>query len=365
MKIAYLGRYNPSEELTGPEKVAKRIFKKSVEQNEAVFIEYYFDGSVYGIRKKLLGKEIIDYSNGLKIYRIGLLKMISFLFNFKPDLIQIITFERFSILAYLYKAFSKVKIFYNVHGVAVYENENFKNVSASLKIKDSLCEKIFLKFSDKLLFLSDFQLGIAKKYYTIKKNQLEFINNGIDEEFHCQNRSVSTSNTPSLVFIGDSDRKDKDFNFLYSSLSMINTDCKLFLIGKFDKSIYKTVAGNVEIVNVSKMNKSELVNFLSNKDIFVSSSFYDTFSIAAAECMSVGLVPIVTNHTGISGLIKNNDNGFVVRHGDVNELAGKINLLLENPELREKISEGARKIYVELNWDKVYSSYEKIYKDLS
>lgn len=365
MKIAYLGRYNPSEELTGPEKVAKRIFCKSAEQNEAIFIEYFFDGSVYGIRKKLLGKEIIDNTNGLKIYRIGLLKIIPFLSKFKPDLIHIITFERFGILTYLYKLFSRAKIIYNVHGVAVYENKNLKVVSLSLRTKDSLCEKILLKLSDKLLFLSDYQLSIAKKYYTIKKNQLEFINNGVDEDFHCKTSSVSTSNTPSLVFIGDSNRKDKDFNFLYSSLSMINTGCKLFLIGKFDKSIYKTIVGNVEIVNVSKMNKSELVNFLSDKDIFVSSSFYDTFSIATAECMSSGLVPIVTDHTGISGLIKNNENGFIVRHGDDNELADKINLLLENTVLRKKISENARKIYEELNWDKVYSSYEKIYKSLN
>lgn len=365
MKIVYIGRYNPSEELTGPEKVAKRIFCKSAEQNEAVFIEYYFDGSIYGIRKKLLGKEIIDYSNGLKIYRLGLLKVIPFLFKFKPDLIHIITFERFSILAYLYKAFSKVKIIYNVHGVAVYENKNLKEVSLSLRIKDSLCEKIFLNFSDKLLFLSDYQLSIAKKYYTIKNSQLEFVNNGVDEVFRDQKRLIDKSNIPSLVFIGDSSRKDKDFNFLYFSLSMVNTSCKLFLIGKLDKSIYKTAVGNVEIVNVSKMNRSELVNFLSDKDVFVSSSFYDTFSMAAAECMSSGLAPIVTDYTGISRLIKNNENGFIVRHGDVNELADKINLLLENPELSKKISEDARKIYKELNWDDVYSSYEKIYKSLN
>lgn len=364
MKIAYIGRYNPSEELTGPEKVAKRIFEKSAEQNEAIFIEYYFDGSVYGIRKKLLGKEIIDHTNGFKIYRLGLLKIIPFLFKFKPDLIHIITFERFSTLAYLYKLFSKAKIIYNVHGVAVYENKNLKDVSLSLRIKDSFCEKIFLKFSNKLLFLSDYQLSIAKKYYTIKNLQQEFINNGVDEEFYNEKRLVDKNNIPSLVFIGDSDRKDKDFNFLYSSLSMVNTRCKLFLIGKFDKSIYETVVGNVEIVTISKMNKSELVDFLSDKDVFVSSSFYDTFSIAAAECMSSGLVPIVTDNTGISSLIKNNRNGFIVRHRDVNELADKINLLLENTELRKKISEGARKIYEELNWDSVYSSYEKIYKSL-
>ena len=48
MKIVYLGRYNESEILTGPEKVAKRIFHNIIEMIPySVFNEYYFDNTTF------------------------------------------------------------------------------------------------------------------------------------------------------------------------------------------------------------------------------------------------------------------------------------------------------------------------------
>ncbi|MBK6915083.1 MAG: hypothetical protein IPH11_15985 [Ignavibacteriales bacterium] len=51
MKILFLGRYEQSEILNGPEKVAKRIFTGLQDKTESVFIEYFFDGSKYSIWK--------------------------------------------------------------------------------------------------------------------------------------------------------------------------------------------------------------------------------------------------------------------------------------------------------------------------
>lgn len=362
MKILYIGRYNFSEKLTGPEKVAKRIFDISSQKNNVIFLEYFFDGSKYGVRKKLFGYERNEMENKPEIYRVGLLRIMSFILKFKPDIIHIITFERFAILAYLAKIFLKAKIIYNVHGAAVYENKNFKNISFSLAFKDSFCEKIFFSKSDKLLFLSQFQLKIAQQFYKIESDKIKFVNNGVDEEFHTQ-ENIMVNDITSLVFIGDSDRKDKDFNFLYSVLPMINTVCNLYFIGNYNSEKYSDKVNNVNIIRADIMSKTELVNFLSGKDIFISSSFYDTFSIAAAECMSLGLVPIVTDNTGISELISNGENGFIVKHGDTNQLAEKINFLLENKNLRGRFSDNARKIYEILNWNTVYSSYEEIYNN--
>lgn len=363
MKILYIGRYNKSEELTGPEKVAKRIFSLASKENETAFLEYYFDGSKYGINQKLFGYENVSPDIDLKVYRMGLFRILTFLFKFKPDVIHIITFERFSVIAYFYKIFSKVKIVYNVHGVAVYENANFKNVSSSLNFKDSFCEKIFMKQSNLLLFLSEHQLSIARKYYELKKEKIKFINNGIDEEFN--NKKLLQTVIPSLVFIGDSDRKDKDFNFLYSNLNKLNHECNLFVVGKFSNTLYKTKVGNVTIITVDKMNRDALVNYLLDKNIFISSSFYDTFSIAAAECMSLGLVPILTDTTGISKLIRNGENGFVINYGDGVSLADKINFLLENQDLWRTMSQKASEIYDVLNWNTVYIDYQNIYKVFS
>lgn len=361
MRILYLGRYNFSEKLTGPEKVAKRIYDTSSKKNNAVFLEYFFDGSVYGIGKKLFGYEVNETQDKAKIYRLGLLRILSFIVKFKPELIHVITFERFSVIAYFAKMFLKARIIYNVHGIAVYENKNFKSISSSLSFKDSFCEKIFFNKSDKLLFLSHFQLNIAKKLYKVESNKIEIINNGVDKEFF--NPPVEElQEDNSLVFIGDSDRKDKDFNFLYSALPEIKSNCTLYVIGKFNAEKYSTKINNVSIIQVDTMSQSELIKFLYSKSIFISSSFYDTFSIAAAECMSLGLSPIVTGSTGISKLISDGENGYIVKHGNVKELAEKINLLLSSKELYQKISGNAKKIYEELNWEKIYSSYENIYK---
>lgn len=364
MKILYIGRYNLSEELTGPEKVAKRIFEQSSQENETVFLEYFFDGSLYGTWQKLFGYEVIKSEDRIKVYRLGLCRILSFIIKFKPQIIHLITFERFSVIAYLYKLFSKVKIVYSVHGIAVYENENFKKISSSLKKKDSSCEKMFINRSDKLLFLSEYQLSIGRKYYKLNENKIEFINNGIDKEFHVENNSDRKTDVPSLVFIGDNERIDKDFNFLYRSLDRIAQKCNLYIIGNFNTSICKNEIEKVTIIPVERMSKNILIKFLSDKDIFISSSFYDTFSIATAECMALGLAPIVTNTTGISKLIKSGENGFVVKHGDETDLAGKINVLLENRELRSEVSQRAMEIYELLNWMNVFSAYTKIYRSL-
>jgi len=358
MKILYIGRYNFSEKLTGPEKVAKRIFDISSKKKDAVFLEYFFDGSVYGIWEKLFGYKQLE----AKIHRIGLFRILNFILKFKPDIIHIITFERFAAIAYLVKMFLKTKIIYNVHGVAVYENKEFKNISFSLFLKDSFAEKIFFRKSDKLLFLSKFQLSIAKQFYEIENTKVQFVTNGVDEEFSAKHEVSVSNEKKSLVFIGDSERKDKDFNYLYSALSNINTACDLFVIGNYNTNKFSSKINNVNIYKVNTMDKTALVKFLSDKDIFISSSFYDTFSIATAECMSLGLVPIVTSNTGISELISDGENGFIVNHGDTSALAEKINLLLEDKNLRKKLSDNARKIYAILNWNKIYSSYEDIYK---
>lgn len=365
MNIIYIGRYNESEEISGPEKVAKRIFNLAEKEHNTAFIEYFFDGTKYGIIKKLFGYENTYEGDKRNIFRLGLFRILPFIIKFKPEILHIITFERFSLVAYLYKIFTRARIIYSVHGIAKYENKNFKKLTHALKTKDAFCEKIFISFSDMFLFLSIHQLNIAKKYYKIKDSKIRFINNGIDKEFSAAAILHEVHNdVRSLVFIGDSDRKDKDFNFLYSSLEKISEKCNLYIIGKFNKDKYKTKIGNVSIIAVDRVSKDLLIKNLIDKDIFISSSFYDTFSIAAAECMSMGLVPIVTDTTGISKLIANGENGYIVKHGNRSELAERINTLLKNNILRKEMSCKAVQIYKQLNWENIFSSYEKVYNEL-
>ncbi|MEO8211195.1 MAG: glycosyltransferase family 4 protein [bacterium] len=360
MKIFYLGRYNQSEYLSGPEKVAKRIYKESRKKIESVFIEYFFDGRKFGFIKKLFGKEIIIIEDNSRLIRLGIIALLIFLFKEKPAVIHIITYERFAAAAFLYKLISKVKIIYNVHGIIYYENIYFKKVSGYYTLKDKVCENILLKYSDKIIFLSDESVEIASRYFKFDKSRIEIIPNGIDEIFNKIGiMKISNMNTPlKIVFIGEIIRKEKGFEFLSQSLKQFNFPYEIFFL--CNDMRFK----EENFIGIEKLETCKFAEFLIDKDIYISSSEYDPFSISAVETMGAGLVPVVTENTGMSRFIKKGENGFVIKFGNNQQLHAILERLNTERNLVSRMSQNAKLIYNKLNWQKIYIKYEGIYNKL-
>lgn len=173
MRIVLLGRYNKSDFLNGPERVANSLYTELNKYNlDISFVEYFFEGSKYALFQKIFGND--SYTDDkITIIRKGILPVLLFLFKSKPDIIHIVTFERFAFLAFIYKLFHKCSIVYNVHGIIVYENSVLqKNMKKFHKWKDHFVEKIIFKYSDCLIFLSQRSIELAGRYYKAapKKN---------------------------------------------------------------------------------------------------------------------------------------------------------------------------------------------------
>jgi len=72
---------------------------------------------------------------------------------------------------------------------------------------------------------------------------------------------------------------------------------------------------------------------------------------------------IVTRSGGVTSLVKDGYNGYLVRPRNSTEIAKKVNYLLENDELRRKMGERSHKIVGErFTWDKIAQSFENIYE---
>jgi hypothetical protein len=143
MNIVYAGRLSESENLSGPEKTAKRIFTEHSKVNNAYFIQYFFDGNKYSTWKKLFGKEVKNINNTTVVYTLGLFRIFSVLNELKPDIVHIITFERFAAVIVFYRMFHKIKVVYNEHGIVTFGNYIIKKTPAGLRVKDKFCEKLF------------------------------------------------------------------------------------------------------------------------------------------------------------------------------------------------------------------------------
>lgn len=358
IKIVFIGRYNESETLTGPEKAAKRIFNEHSARHETVFIQYFFDGSRYGFIKKLFGREETDFNNS-KIYTLGLFKIIPLLIKLKPEIIHFINFERFGIIAMLYKIFTGSKAIYNSHGIIAFENNELKTVSRFYRIRDKFCEKIYFKFSDKIIFMSGNQIEIAEKYFKIVDNKCVILFNGIDKQFNSVQRK--NEGTLKAVYITGAELRESGMRFLKNALPALKNRMELFIIGSIIDSSMDSLNRNVKIHFINKMNTEKFAAFYEDKDIFLSLNDYETFSISSAEAMAAGLVTIVTSNTGMSRYITSGENGYIIEYGQINELSGIIENLFENSALKEQISAESAKIYEMLSWENVYVCYMNLY----
>ncbi len=367
MKIFFFGRYNVSERLSGPEKVAKRLFENVLQKEpNSIFIEYFFEGKKYKLSQKLFGKEITLYKETL-IIRFGLIRLLFFLIKERPDVIHLITFERFSFIAFIYKMLKDVKIIYTVHGIIQFEDSELKtDLTRTYKIKNKFFERIIFKYSDKIVFLTNISMNFSKNFFNVLKGKVSVIPNGVDEAFNkvVKSTKYSLNDRLRIIFVGDCSRKEKGMDFLIKSLAEITIPVELFIVGENTDHFDKIENTNLHLQFVEKKEQAEFIEFLKDKDVIISASFYENFSISVAEAMSAGVIPVVTKETGISELIKNGKNGFVYNYGDSNELL-HILYMINNKEaqLKELIDE-TKKIYQQICWQKISAEYINIYESL-
>jgi len=83
---------------------------------------------------------------------------------------------------------------------------------------------------------------------------------------------------------------------------------------------------------------SRISQVLNESDIFVLPSITEAFPRSVIEAMAVGVPVIVTDVGGCPEAVEENISGFLVPPGDPDILAGKILLLKQDSNLREKFS---------------------------
>jgi len=87
--------------------------------------------------------------------------------------------------------------------------------------------------------------------------------------------------------------------------------------------------------------RKDIIKLMNSAKIFVLPSRWEGLPMVILEAMSRGMSIIATGVGGIPEVIENEKEGMLISPGDPQALAQTINELLENKELREKLSQAA------------------------
>lgn len=126
-----------------------------------------------------------------------------------------------------------------------------------------------------------------------------------------------------------------------------------------------TLSLNENVTFVGNVPNNSVPRYLHHADIFVLPSLSEGLPVSLLEAMAAGKPVIASNVGGISDLIKDGINGFLVESKDAEQIAKKINYLLEHPAERIRMGLESKKLVEEnFTWDKIAEKTIEIYRNI-
>ncbi len=157
--------------------------------------------------------------------------------------------------------------------------------------------------------------------------------------------------------------RDKNYDFEYT---LVGTGASVENL----KSMVIEFKLEKQVKFVGEKSQIEVRDLLQTHDIFLMTSITGPLNskegqgLVTAEAQACGLPVIAFDSGGVKYTFENGETGFLVPERDVNEMANKIEELIQNDQLREQMSKAAVE-YIDLNfsqkkineiWCQVYNS---------
>ena len=214
------------------------------------------------------------------------------------------------------------------------------------------------------------------KAYRVPENKSRIIRNGFNfnrtENLIDRNKVRNQLNTVTTYVVGmvASFSENKDYLTYFSSAHIIlskRKDVTFLAIGPgTDSPAVKNLINIEDYENIRLLGtKSGIESYINAMDICILSTYTEGISNSILEYMALGKPVIATRGGGTSEIIIDNETGFLISPSNPEELAGKIEILLNDVALRKKMgAAGKDRILTEFSIDKMVRNYIDLYNNL-
>jgi len=167
--------------------------------------------------------------------------------------------------------------------------------------------------------------------------------------------------------------KDKGINELTQVFVDINNEyphTKLLLVGFFERELdpllpdtEKEMNNHPNIIQVGF--QKDVRPYLSVSDVFVFPSYREGFPNAVMQAGAMGLPCIVTDINGCNEIIEDGVTGLIIPPKNKECLRAKMQLLLEDTQLRNRLKSNARTMITsryeqKMFWEALLAEYKRL-----
>lgn len=272
---------------------------------------------------------------------------------------------------YLLKRFPKEKCLVHIHGDALGDNNINKDIYYKFLAISKYTEKLIM--SDNIIPKSQIEL----LYNSIK---LEDFNKKIseDEKIALRKKYGIEKDDVVIMFVGRTIRQKgvKELILAFKQLKNIDKS-KILIVGSANYGAKVKTDFDYELEEISKdiKEKIKFTGYVDNTELYkiqnisdiavVPSMWEELFGLVVPENMASGIPLVVTKSGGIPEIV-DNESAFVVEKNQdlIKNLSDKLDLLIENPDLRRKMGEAGRKRAELFGMDKYLDNFCEIMKKI-
>jgi glycosyltransferase involved in cell wall biosynthesis len=261
-------------------------------------------------------------------------QLVAYFLKIKPDVLCC-NFEKDIRLGGIAARIAGVKVVYVRKGLSLLCN----------KLRYRLAYKYF---ADRVICPSHFIKDNFKQYTWLAQDRIDVVHNGVeipDTHKFDKNKILSVCENVArpVLFAAGSLFRQKGFEYLIEAVSLLNKKGyfpHVVIAGEGDAAPYRELAGKYKVDKYIHFagHRGDVPQLMYGADIFVLSSIDEGLPNVVLEAMAVGTAVVAADAGGTKEIITDGQNGYVVPVRSAVALADKIELLLADVSLQNRIA---------------------------
>jgi glycosyltransferase involved in cell wall biosynthesis len=181
------------------------------------------------------------------------------------------------------------------------------------------------------------------------------IHNALDPNIYYPRAEHSNPSKPAILFVGREDVPFKGIQDVRKALEIVRESGRAFDEVWVTQVKPKSSFEGKLYVDPSQ---AELGNIYRMCDIYVSGSYYESFSLPPLEAMACGCAVVSTDNEGVLEYAQHGVNCLLGKVGDPGSLAQRIIELIDDQQKREYLVQNGYQTATRFNWNNIMSQWE-------
>jgi glycosyltransferase involved in cell wall biosynthesis len=232
-----------------------------------------------------------------------------------------------------------------------------------------LMQKIVSNRLDRIITVSQDSAREITRAFGVAPEKIRVVYNGLDSQEFAPISGLDKE-PKSLIFVGNSEDRKKGLLYLLQALTHLPEDVTLTVVdgGAPHRSFAPLLTDQYKIGHrvhfTGKIGSRDLVRLYCRAEIAVVPSLYEGFGFPAAEAMACELPVVASTAGALPEVVGEDGAGMLVPPRNAPALAQAIKNLLEDPGLRLRMGQSARRrVLSRFTWEQAAQQMVTVYRE--